>query len=298
MENSENQIELVAINDIHILNPRSRSKAKFQLIVNSISRVGLKRPIKVSVAPEKTASNGKRFNLICGQGRLEAFGILGETHIPAMVVSLSEEDCYVQSLVENLARRKNTSLDAVKVIELLIERGYGTSAIAAKEGISKEYANGLVRLIKQGEERLYQAVEQGRIPVSVAVEIASTRDEDIQSALTEAYERDDLRGKRLSTDIKVVKERNTWGRRVDRTNRRGTKPTPANAMVSHYKRETDRQRTLIRRADLTEARLSVIRTGLRDLFSDRNFRTLLRAEGLDTIPTQLVEYVSESADIR
>jgi ParB family chromosome partitioning protein len=31
-----------------------------------------------------------RYVLVCGEGRLNAFRILGETHIPALVVDVSE----------------------------------------------------------------------------------------------------------------------------------------------------------------------------------------------------------------
>ena len=44
---------------------------------------------------------GEVYDLVCGQGRLEAFVALGQNEIPAIVIEASEEDCYVMSLVEN-----------------------------------------------------------------------------------------------------------------------------------------------------------------------------------------------------
>ena len=46
-----------------------------------------------------------RYDLVCGEGRLEAFRMLDETEIPAVVIDAAEADCLVMSLVENLARR-------------------------------------------------------------------------------------------------------------------------------------------------------------------------------------------------
>jgi hypothetical protein len=39
-----------------------------------------------------------RYVLVCGEVRLNAFRILGETHIPALVVDVSDEDAFIMSL--------------------------------------------------------------------------------------------------------------------------------------------------------------------------------------------------------
>ena len=62
-------VQLVPINKIRVLNPRARNKAKFSEIVTNVSKVGLKRPI--TVCPR--AGSGGEYDLVCGQGRLEAF---------------------------------------------------------------------------------------------------------------------------------------------------------------------------------------------------------------------------------
>ena len=45
-------------------------------IIENIEAVGLKRPITVS--RRKSAAGEDRYDLICGQGRMEAFQALGE----------------------------------------------------------------------------------------------------------------------------------------------------------------------------------------------------------------------------
>ena len=52
------------------MNPRSRDPIKFQLIVASIAAIGLKRPITVSRHPIEP--DGTQYDLVCGQGRMEA----------------------------------------------------------------------------------------------------------------------------------------------------------------------------------------------------------------------------------
>ncbi|MCB2079973.1 MAG: ParB N-terminal domain-containing protein, partial [Novosphingobium sp.] len=106
MSDAATEIRQVPIDLITVLNPRWRNKRVFQELVDSIAALGLKKPITVSQRPGKN-----RYDLVCGQGRLEAFIALGATEIPAMVVEASEEDCFVMSLVENLARRQHSPLE-------------------------------------------------------------------------------------------------------------------------------------------------------------------------------------------
>ena len=112
------EIRMIPVNGITVLNPRARNKRVFQELVTSIERLGLKKPITVSQRPGRS-----RYDLVCGQGRLEAFIALGQEQIPAVVIDASEDDCYVMSLVENLARRQHTPLELVRAIGALRERG-------------------------------------------------------------------------------------------------------------------------------------------------------------------------------
>lgn len=143
------EIRLIPVNDITVLNPRARNKRVFQELVTSIEHLGLKRPITVSQRPGRS-----RYDLVCGQGRLEAFIALGQEQIPAVLIDAAEEDCFVMSLVENLARRQHTPLELVRAIGSLRERGYSHSEIAAKVDYSTEYVGAICHLLENGEEKL------------------------------------------------------------------------------------------------------------------------------------------------
>lgn len=290
----EDKVELISVDSIHVLNPRDRNRVKFREVTDSIASVGLKRPITVS--RRRQSANGKSYDLVCGQGRLEAFKALGETHIPAIVTDLSEEDCFLHSLIENLARRQHSPLELLRDINTLSERGYRPSEIAAKTGLGRGYVDGILRLISQGEERLVAAVERDLIPVTTAIDIAAVSDEKAQEALTEAYERNELRGQKLQTALQVVKHRERWGKKLSKRKSSSRKPITAHAMVQAYKQESERQRMLIRKADLTESRLLLIVNAMKQLFADEHFLTLLRAEGLDTLPRQLAELIPKRGD--
>jgi ParB family chromosome partitioning protein len=80
------------------------------MIVANIREVGLKKPITV-VRRKEPGADGKHFDLVCGQGRIEAFVALGETTIPAVITEASREDQFLMSLVENIARRPPSNRD-------------------------------------------------------------------------------------------------------------------------------------------------------------------------------------------
>jgi ParB family chromosome partitioning protein len=62
-------ITLIPIAEIRIVNPRSRNRTTFHAIKANIASVGLKKPITVHERARE--SDGTRYDLICGQGRLE-----------------------------------------------------------------------------------------------------------------------------------------------------------------------------------------------------------------------------------
>jgi ParB family transcriptional regulator, chromosome partitioning protein len=278
-------IRRVPIAKITILNPRSRNKRIFQELVTSIANLGLKKPI--TVRPRDDGG----YDLICGQGRLEAFLALGQTEIPAILMDASVEDCFVMSLVENLARRQHTSLELVSEIGALKERGYSLADIARKTDFSPEYIWAICFLLEHGEERLIRAVERGTIPHSIAMEIAKAGDADLQGALAEAYEQKALPGNQLIAIRRIIEQRRVSGK-AGNSGSRGPSARPrvsADSLVRAYRKETDRQKLMIKKATLTQGRLLFVVNGLRRLLDDPHFVTLLRAEAMHTLPKPLAE---------
>ena len=271
------QVELIPIDLISIVNPRGRNRKIFKDIVANISELGLKRPITVARRP---GLNGPRYDLVCGQGRLEAYRSLGQRDIPALVVDADTEDCLVMSLAENLTRRQHRAIDLLHDISGLKQRGYQEIEIAQKTGLTLEYVRGVIQLLENGEHRLLRAVESGYIPMSVSLVIANTDDADVQQALQQAYETKLLRGRKLIVAKRLLEQRRRRGKglRADRP-RQDQPPLSSTALVRAYREDTDKKRILIRKAEVTRDRLVFVRQALRTLFSDEHFITLLRAEG-------------------
>lgn len=289
------KIEMIAVDDVYILNPRIRNKKVFDGIIDNIAKVGLKRPITVTLSK---SNKGKTYDLVCGQGRLEAFKTCGQRHIPAMIIDATEEEALIMSLVENLARRQHHTLDLLQGIEILNKQGYKAKEIAEKTGLSYEYVQDILNLMDRSEERLLAAVEAGRMPISVAIKIAETSDDDIQHALHELYETKQLRGAKLLYAQRLIESRRARGknRRVDSPNRKRLRNNRGNVTAQEilkiYHKEVDRKRLLTRKAEQANNRMLFVLEALKRLFKDEHFNTLLKAEGLTTLPKPLAELMA------
>jgi len=279
-------VEMIPIGLVTVVNPRVRSKRIFKEIVANIAELGLKRPVTVA---RREHPNGPRYELVCGQGRLEAYRALGQREIPALIVDADAEDCLVMSLVENCARRQHRAIDLLHDIEGLKHRGYSQAEIARKTGLSLEYVRGVIRLLEKGEHRLLRAVEGGQIPVSTAVEIAEADDIGVQQALQQAYEQNLLRGRKLLIAKRVIEQRRRRGKGLRTTGAKGKSTLSSDELLRAYRQETDKKRLLIRKAETTRGRLVFVTEALRNLLADEHFVTLLRAEGLDTLPRPLAD---------
>ncbi len=286
----DTKVHMIRVADIEVVNPRQRGKKKFRQIVDNIAKLGLKKPITVT-AKNQEQPNGQYF-LVCGQGRLEAYQMLGQAEIPALIVEASREQLYLMSLVENLARRQRSSVELLGEIGALKDRGYSYSAIAKKTDIDIGYVRNIIKLIKTGEERLLTAVEQGKIPINIAITIATADDHDVQRALTEAYEKNDLRGKKLLAARRLIEKRRTSGKKLrGRVNRKSSERMSSKKLLQTYEKETTRQRMVIQKSKLCETRLLFVASALRQLFGDEQFVELLKAESLESLPKYLNEQV-------
>jgi ParB family chromosome partitioning protein len=285
------EVHSIPIELIEVLNPRERNTRAFSEIIANIKTIGLKKPIVVTPRP---ATDGKeRYLLICGEGRMKAFRSLGESSIPALVVAVTDEDAFIMSLSENIARRQWRPLELLSGIEELRDRGYNAKQIASKTGLTYKYVQGMLTLCQQGEQRLLVAVEKGDIPLNAALTIVGAGDDNkaVQAALQDAYEAGTLRGRRLIDARRVLERRASLGRSIARGTPRKLPEVTTSSLVRNYQKEVGRQQLLVRKAGFVQQRLLFVVGALKELFRDENFINLLRAEGLDTLPKYLAERV-------
>lgn len=283
-------IERIPIERIVVLNPRVRDAKKFAEIVDSIRKVGLKQPIKVSRT--RGADGEVAYNLVCGQGRMEAFQALEQTEIPAIVTDLSEQDSLVSGLVENVARSKPLPGDLFRAIGDLVGRGYSDAKIGAKIGYSATHVGRIRRLLKAGEERLLIAVEAGKMPLGVAVAIAKAEDGGAQEVLDKAYKGGELTLTQMPRAKSAIEHRERYGKALKRdTGDRKPASKSYDALVRRLKEAVKNHGALIDAADTASEHLKILVQGLRTLLSEHHFRTLLRAEQVQTMPAPLARLV-------
>ncbi|HET7086995.1 MAG TPA: plasmid partitioning protein RepB C-terminal domain-containing protein [Rhizomicrobium sp.] len=281
------EVRLIPLDHIKVTNPRARNRKVFKDITANIAEIGLKRPITVT---QRDTPQGPRYDLVCGQGRLEAYQSLGQGSIPAFVIGVDEETSLVMSLVENFARRQHRAVDLLRDIGGMEQRGYSSEEIATKTGLSLDYVQAILHLLKAGETRLLSAVEAGHIPLTVAVEIAQSDDVGIQRVLQQAYESKQLRGRKLLYVKKLIARRKRKGKDFAES-RKGGQPRPlsVNALLRVYRDDAEKKRVLIRKAERTRDRLIFVIEALRKLLADENFVTLMRAEKIDSLPRNLAD---------
>ena len=284
----EEEIQLIEIAQILVVNPRPRNPVKFQAVVASIEAVGLKKPI--TVCRRVPAGGEIQYELICGQGRLEACLALGKTEIPAIIKDVTREQQYLMSLVENVARRPPSYRALLIEVGHLVEKGYKGDQIAQKLGLNRTYVYGIVQLLQHGEDILIQAVDAGRIPMRTAIIISTGTDEEVQAALMDAYEKGDLRGAKLETARRIIATRLTKERRIGQKPARKQKLT-AEMLVGEYERHVQHQRATISRLNVVSHRLLILSTAMKRLLADKDYVALSLAESIQTMPKHLAERI-------
>lgn len=282
-------VEMIPIDAIFVANPRVRNAKVHQVITESIEHVGLKRPITVR---RMTPHQGDtEYALVCGQGRLESCKMLGQTEIAALVVDVDEETGHVMSIVENVARRLPRASETLEQVRALRLRGYNDTEIAGKIGCTPSWANNVTNLLERGEKRLLAAAEAGHIPLHLAASISRASDTEAQQILLDAYESGELKGKKVSVVRRILEQRLRSGKHVNTSFAKGA---PKRTMTSEdlsklYQRDTAKHRLIQKKAEHTQNSLLLAQQIFKELFSNKQFCALLKAEKLTTVPQPLSE---------
>jgi ParB family chromosome partitioning protein len=292
MKTTQQEIQFISIERIRVLNPRSRDPKKFGEIIDNIQTIGLKRPITVRlIAGSKKGE--EHYEIVCGQGRFEAFKASGMTTIPAIVRTYGKKDALLASLVENIARRPVRAIEQIETIRWMQERGQDVSAIEKKTGLGKIYVNNILRLLSKGEERLLDAVLHKRIPITFAIRISESKDEEIQLLLLKAYENGEVKRGTLTELRKIAGMREAWGKQYGKVISQKPRKTTTEQFMTQWKKRVENKRITMKKAHIIESRNLSIVAAFRVLIKDENFLNALRAEKLDTIPSQLIKKLKE-----
>jgi ParB family chromosome partitioning protein len=273
----------VPIAAVRTLSSRERSSQRFKELVQSVARLGLKRPITVC-----RRQGSECYDLVCGERRLDAVAALGQSNIPALLIDAAVEDCILLGLVENIARRRHSPKELVLEIGRLAKH-YRPPEIAAKVDLAVDRVRSIIFLLNHGEDRLLSAVERGIVPPTLAVEIAKAKSPKLQGALLEAQLNERHTSKQIEKMRKLVEQR-------QRSLAKAQPGEEVNAadLVRAYRLEAEREQVLRRKADLAHARVAFLIGALKTLLGERMFVTILRAERLEQLPIPMLHRLSDA----
>src|SRR3954468_556865 len=215
--------EMIPIENIKVINSRTRDESQFVMNVQSIEAIGQIKDIRVN---DKFLYKEGFYELICGEGRLIAQKRLGRTQICAEVVTCTRKQAYLESLVENLARSRPGTMDFARELKRLRDEGWDFERLAKIACRSAEYIRQYIRLVENGEERLIQGVEQDVIPISFAVLVAQSDDANVQNVLMDAFDQG------IVTSSNFARVRAIINARADRRKRKGGARLPGEYTVA------------------------------------------------------------------
>ena len=275
----------IFIQDIDVINPRQRDKERFEEIVESIGRVGLLKPILVN---SRYFEEKGKYELLCGEGRLLGCKKLGHEKILAEVISCFRKTGYVVSLVENMARKRYTTIELARLLYNLHEKGANVEKLSKITNRSPSFITQYLRLMKKGEERLIKAVEENRLPISIAARIATAPDEKVQDILMEAIEQKLMSGNDVHRVRKLIEARMAGKKKLKRKDKKkGDSKTEIAVSLNELKKDfrttIKKQEEYIQKCKRLENTVSLLQGFIEALLKDKSFKKLIISEGITII---------------
>lgn len=292
MTYAKHEIILIPITSIKVVNPRSRNMKTHAQIREHISDSGLRRPVIVRKLEGSSASTGEIYALICGQGRIESLKDLGETMVPALIADVDAETGYIMSLIENIVRRSPRTIESLERIRDFKELGLSDKQIGERIGYPESWVNSVVFLLEKGERRLLTGVEAGTLPLYLAVEIARSDSSQIQNILLDAYERNELKGKKINIVRKILDSRARIGKDTNNntygsTNR--VRKKDIDDVIKLYEQSVQEKKEILTKSKIALESLSLSKQIIKELIQNENFSKILSSENLSTIPNIILK---------
>ena len=276
----------VPIDQIKVINSRDRDLSQFKMNVNSISELGLMKPIRVN---DKFFPRTGFFELICGEGRLLAHKELGRTDILAEIVTCSRKESYLQSLVENIARTKPGTMDFAREIKQLHDEGWDYNKIGRIACKSAEYIRQYIRLIEQGEERLIHGVEQGVFPISFALQVAYSDSTQLQHLLMDAFDQGIVTTNNFAQARKIITQHAKQHKKKPGSNKDFT----VDELKQNIAEATKKKASFVRQAECKENRFLTLLSGINSLWRSESVVELLKKESLHNRPDLMGDFLYE-----
>jgi len=283
---AERKYRLIPVEKIVVLNSRNRNKQKFAENVRSIEQVGLRKPIVVN---ERGFERNGQYELVCGEGRYLAHKELGKAEIAAEVINCDKKTALLYSLVENIARVPPGTMWFAYEMKRMHDSGFSYTEISKIVGKSGSYVSSYVNLIKQGEERLIQGVEQGLFSMSFATQVAESDKSTVQNVLMDAFDDGMVNCNTVRRVRKLMELRLNHGKGTRKHDSR-RKDFTLKDLTREITQSTKEKEDFVRETTRKENRLLTLLMGMSSLMEDSATAELLAAGGLGTPPQLSGQY--------
>lgn len=282
---AQRDYRMVPVDQIQVVNSRTREKKQFAENVRSIDQIGLYKPILVN--KRNLAATGM-YELICGEGRLLAHKQSGKTHIKADIWDVDEGQAQLMTLGENIARTPPQTIEFARALKEMRDYGMEWDQLAAITGRTKTYVHDYVRLVEQGEERLVKGVEDGVFPLTFAMNVSQSEDRSIQHLLMDAFDSGIVHSRNLSRVRRIIEDRLEKGK--DLSSKKAPAPYTVEKLRTDIRNITRQKEAFVFEAGQRESRLMRILVAFKQLRQDDGFATLLAAEDLARVPELKGQY--------
>lgn len=142
-------------------------------LAKSIESYGVIQPIIVRKLDDK-------YEIIAGERRYRASKLAGKNTIPAIIKDLDDFQREKISLIENVQREDLNPYEEALAYKSIIEKYELTQEDLAKGlGKSRPYISNTIRLLRL-DDRVLELLKDGKISYSIARELLSIQDKDVQ----------------------------------------------------------------------------------------------------------------------
>ena len=199
MSSQDYKIVQVPVRDVKFFVRRARGETAYSRLKDSILKVGLKTPVGVRDITDRPESKRKKpgggfysYELVYGQGRLQAFRELNFTHVPAVIVDVSEEEIVGRFLAENMMRRRMGWKEKARLVQHDIEEhGFSLEEVASRYCITVSHAKKYLRVIQGASLKALSKAEDGEFTLGITEKLTTIPRED-QDLVIDVMDENDL----------------------------------------------------------------------------------------------------------
>ena len=170
------------------------------------------------------------------------------------------------------------------------DEGWSYEMISRVAVRSVTYIRQYIQLVDNGEERLIVGVERGVFPISFAIQVARSEDENIQNLLMDAFDQDLISTENFSAARRIIATRTSGGQKLDSSGRKYT--------VTELRKDitdaTKKKNSFVREAKTKENRFLMLASAIDSLWENTEFLKIAQAEKLTDRP-QLVGDCAETS---